>query len=143
MAARRAHNPKAVGSNPTPATKLNLSCFTTGDYTGHLLQGNEVNIEAPVSKSNRGFSVSKEIDLQSLLRLILNLPQTDRQLLSSLLQSKTASILSSPSDGILDWQNKLSIRGLSSHTIELYLHSLKKVLKQYPNPTSQEIRTSF
>jgi hypothetical protein len=78
VAARRAHNPKAVGSNPTPATKLKFSSFyNLGLYRSHA-QGNGISYKAPVSRSNRGFSVSKEIALQSLLRLILNLPQTDR-----------------------------------------------------------------
>jgi site-specific recombinase XerD len=118
VAARRAHNPKVVGSNPTPATKLNI--------------GAEQKCSA--------FSVSKDNDLQSLLLSILQLPLSDRQLLDSLIKSKPASTLTSPCDGILDWQNELNIRGLSPRTVRLYSQTVKKVLTQYPSPTSQEIR---
>jgi len=57
-----------------------------------------------------------------------------------LLQSKPASILTKARDGIVDWQNELNIRGLSPHTVDLYSRTVNKVLRQYPNPTSQEIR---
>ncbi len=43
MAARRAHNPKVVGSNPTPATKNEVSnlldaSFLFSDYLRNLFQ---------------------------------------------------------------------------------------------------------
>jgi len=118
VAARRAHNPKVVGSNPTPAT----------------------NEEMKAEQKCPAFFISENNDLQSLMLSVLKLSQTDRQLFNSLLQSKPASILNMPSDGIVDWQNDLNIRGLSPHTVDLYSRTIKKVLKLYPNPSSQEIR---
>ena len=32
MVARRAHNPKVLGSSPSPATKLRVFCVTTKDF---------------------------------------------------------------------------------------------------------------
>ena len=32
MVARRAHNPKVLGSSPSPATKLRVFCLTTKDF---------------------------------------------------------------------------------------------------------------
>ncbi len=80
VAARRAHNPKVVGSNPTPATK----------------DKSEAEQKCPA------FSISTNNDLQSLLLSILNLPQADRQLLGSLLKSKPASNLVIPCYGVVD-----------------------------------------
>jgi site-specific recombinase XerD len=63
------------------------------------------------------------------------------QLLGSLIQTKPASILATPSDGIKDWQNELNIRGLSPRTIRLYTTAVRQVFEHYPNPTSQTIRS--
>ncbi|MGA9099732.1 MAG: tyrosine-type recombinase/integrase, partial [Methanotrichaceae archaeon] len=57
------------------------------------------------------------------------------------IQSKPASILAAPADGIQDWQNELHIRGLSQHTIDLYSKTVRKVIQQYPNPTNQTVRS--
>ena len=104
MAARRAHNPKVVGSNPTPAT----------------------NRDTKADPRRSAFSVSRDNDLQALLLSVLQLPLGDRQLLSSLLQSKPASILALPCDGIPDWQNELNMRGLSPRTVSLYSRTAEK-----------------
>jgi len=118
VVARRAHNPKVAGSNPAPATK---------------------SIIKPVSQE-AGFIVSKGNDLSGLLSKIAQLPQSDRQLLGSLIQSKLASILATPADGMQDWQNELNIRGLSPRTVKLYTCTIKKVFEQYPNTTNQTVR---
>jgi len=118
VAARRAHNPKVAGSNPAPATR---------------------SITKPVSQE-AGFFVSKDNNLSGLLSKISRLSQDDIQLLGTLIQSKPASILVTPADGIQDWQNELNIRGLSQHTIDLYSKTVKKVIQQYPNPNNQTIR---
>jgi len=118
VAARRAHNPKVAGSNPAPATKKN---------------------KKPVSQE-AGFFVSKDNNLSGLLSKISKLSSADMQLLGSLIQSKPASILATPSDGIKDWQNELNIRGLSPRTIRMYSATLRQVFKQYPNPISQTVR---
>ena len=55
MAARRAHNPKVVGSNPTPATTK----------------------ETKAGQKCSAFFVFKGNDLQSLLLSVVKLPQKD------------------------------------------------------------------
>ena len=107
------------------------SCFRTTCSTNEI---------ASAEQKCSAFFVSTNSDLQLLLLSILKLPQADRQLLNSLLQSKPASILTTPSNGVTDWQNDLNIRGLSPNTVDLYSRTVMKVLRVYPNPTSQQIR---
>ena len=113
------HNPKVAGSNPAPATK---------SITGRL------------RSNSRPSLFSGDNNLSGLLSKISRLSPADMQLLGSLIQSKPASILTNPSDGIQDWQNELNIRGLSPRTIRLYTTAIRQVFRQYPNPTSQTIR---
>ena len=62
LVARRAHNPKVVGSNPAPAT--NLSCNKIGQVCAVLtrceLSESSLNIQGPATKNPdfRGFLLS-------------------------------------------------------------------------------------
>ena len=92
------------------------------------------------TKESSPFAPS-DSNLESVLLTVSRLPQEHKRLLSSLLQSEPASILTVPSDGVMDWRNDLDIRGLSPDTVDLYSRTVNRVLKQYPNPSSQEIRS--
>ncbi len=129
MVARRAHNPEVVGSNPTPATNFFTLSF----------EANSGIIKPEMTDKVDG-TRDGAISLNSILISLQALSPAERAQLVSVLQSGSQSLLSSPSEGIEDWQNALRLQGLSEGTIELYSRTVRKVLAQYPSPTPQNIR---
>jgi integrase len=134
VVARRAHNPEVVGSNPTPATKDTNAApqEIEGLFSFHL-RPDIYNGDIMGSKKN-------EPNLQSILTTLQKLSPSEKQAVLQMLQSGPASILKSPADGLQDWQSDLKLRGLADGTITLYSRTVRKLLEQYPNPTSREIR---
>ena len=127
VVARRAHNPEVVGSNPTPAT--NPSAFTFEAKSGII--NPDMTAKVLGTSSN----------LPNILTELQALSPEEKAQLISVLQSGSQSLLSSPGEGIGDWQNAKRLEGLSEGTIELYSRTVRKVLAQYPIPTSRDIRT--
>jgi len=79
-------------------------------------------------------------NLNAILTNLLALSPEDKAQLISVLQSGSQSLLGSPGEGMGDWQNELRIRGLAEGSIKLYSRTVKRVLAQYPSPTSKDIR---
>jgi site-specific recombinase XerD len=106
----------------------------------------------PVTKGKRvGSQFTGELEesynngmanIKSLLNQIAKLTPEERQLLFSLAQGK-ASTLNSPAEGLEDWENDMSDRGLASGTISMYLKTVGRFLEAYPMPTARDIRAYF
>jgi hypothetical protein len=129
--ARRAHNPKVVGSSPTPATN-EIEAGQIGSAFSF----------APEESYNNGMANSQVDDsnLQSILTALQKLSPADRQAVIQALQSGPVSILEKPADGVGDWQNDLRLRGLAEGTITLYSRTVTKLLEQNPIPTNRTVR---
>ena len=82
MEARWAHNPKVVGSNPTPATNENEASQLGLAFSF-----------APEKSYNNIDMANKVTDpnLQSILAALQKLSQADREIITQALQSKPSS----------------------------------------------------
>jgi hypothetical protein len=80
------------------------------------------------------------LNLSSLLKQIAQLSPEEKSELLSLLQSGKTSILSSPAEGLTDWEAEMVARGLATGTISLYTRTVKRFLDFYPTPTARDVR---
>ena len=108
MEARWAHNPKVVGSNPTPATKKDEASPIRLAFSF-----------APEKSFNNIAMADKVTDpnFQSTIVALQKLSQADREAIISALQAQPSSLLEKPADGIIDWQYELMLRVLADGTI--------------------------
>jgi site-specific recombinase XerD len=77
---------------------------------------------------------------KSLLKQVAQLSPEERKELLSVLQSDKSSTLSSPTEGLPDWQADMVARGLAKGTISLYTRTVKRFLDLYPMPTRRDVR---
>ena len=98
----RSNIPEVVGSNPTPATKVNTN-------TALQENGGLYSFQPELERCYTNVMASKDdsSNLQSILSALQKLSPADRQAIVQTLQSGPASILKTPGDGLQDWQSDL------------------------------------